>query len=74
MATIDINVSCGNCGNKLDTVIDTNSRGTFMEVELCEDCETEYEKEVENLELQIENLESQIEQLEETLKNMEMFK
>jgi hydrogenase maturation factor HypF (carbamoyltransferase family) len=74
MATIDIDVNCGNCGNRLHTVIDTNSKGTFMEVELCEDCEKEYTDEIGNLESQIENLESQIEELKETLENMEMFK
>ena len=74
MASIDISVRCGNCGNKLEADVDFNHREALIEVELCEDCEKEFETEIDKLEVQIENLESQIEQLEETLKNMEMFK
>jgi transcription elongation factor Elf1 len=74
MASIDINVSCGNCGKNIDTDVDINNRGIFLEVELCEDCEGEYEDRIEELESQIETLELQFQELKETLENMEMFK
>ena len=74
MESININVSCDNCGKELNTDIDINNSGIFLEVELCEDCEEKYTDEINSLESQIETLESQIEELEETLKNMEMFK
>jgi hypothetical protein len=81
MESIDINVSCDNCGKELNTDVDINNRGIFLEVELCEDCEEKYTDEIdslesliETLESQVETLKSQIEELKETLENMEMFK
>jgi ssDNA-binding Zn-finger/Zn-ribbon topoisomerase 1 len=74
MESININVSCDNCGKELNTDIDINNRGIFLGVELCEDCEGEYEDRIEELESQIETLESQFQELKETLENMEMFK
>lgn len=69
MASIDFDVYCSTCGHNLDrnVNINTNNRGVYIDIELCDNCEKTYQG-------QIDYLQQEIETLKETLENMEMFK
>lgn len=69
MASIDFDVHCSTCGHNLDRNVNVNttSRGVYIDVELCDNCEKTYQN-------QIDDLQQEIETLKETLENMEMFK